>query len=325
MMKLQDLMKSLNNPSALNKLSLKWMEEYKAYIFKKGVDYISQCGDDDLIFIFDTYEEELLAEWFLNPLVSNKLLTSQGDKEATVFLGSRFLEVLHYKGGLHFPTFKSEYPQTVHTIPLNAGDDVMFQGMDEQYGILKSPSEIEVIINKLGTSLAMLKSKHSDAYEFITCCNLMLVLRDDSSNELSYSSGSYDGYPGLTLLANAQQERISEARIIDSLYHEAIHTMIYMYEEVNGKLLKQSYDREIKLTSPWSGASLGLNQFAQAIFVWKGLMYLNDALEVSGLNYTSSNAKKGFANNPSQMFLKEGGYEHASPNTIELFEGFSIL
>jgi hypothetical protein len=110
-----------------------------------------------------------------------------------------------------------------------------------------------------------------EAAAFVASFTHLVVLRADPVDEAGFRSGSLAGYPGLTILVNPHADRCSVEVMVDALVHEAIHGAIYTFEEIVAPLLSTRASDEIRLTSPWTGASLTIDSYVQACFVWYGL------------------------------------------------------
>ena len=190
---------------------------------------------------------------------------------------------------------------------VNIGEDLLFDHMADCYSHISRPSNLGGTRMKLESLADSLGRHKPDCWHHICSTNFLVCLRDDLGD--SFASGSFAGFPGLTVLANARLDRVTAARLLDSLYHEALHAVIYFFEELYSPLLIENYDRSVKIMSPWSGRELGLNQFVQAVLVWSALIALwsdRDIITSSTEEAASllKRAENGFASRTVSATLK---------------------
>ena len=78
----------------------------------------------------------------------------------------------------------------------------------------------------------------------------------------------------MSLLRNAHAPNATPAVIADALLHEAIHSLLFIYEEIAGPFVaSDKLAQEAQIVSPWSGRALPLQQFTHACLVWYGLYW----------------------------------------------------
>jgi hypothetical protein len=99
------------------------------------------------------------------------------------------------------------------------------------------------------------------------------LVRDVKST--TFSSGSLGDYVGRSIFCNAHLPTVGTAVLAESLVHEAIHSLLSMYEADEPWFPEaDSFSPESAVASPWTGARLSLRTFLQACFVWYGLAHL---------------------------------------------------
>jgi hypothetical protein len=131
-----------------------------------------------------------------------------------------------------------------------------------------------------------------------------------------YSSGSFDGLPGIAYVTNAH--RSHQWRLPDVLVHEAVHGAIYMYETVCGPLTRETGDGQ-RLRSPWTGASLRLPAYVQACFVWYALVnFWRLALARTGADCGKMlrRAAGGFRRAPATRANRQALLAHTDPEVF---------
>lgn len=320
-LQLTDLAHGLRGPSELRQLGAAWKEAYDALLERALAALFSDHAALEELKLALRLYADAATDFRLNPLVAHVLLHDRPlEAHDESYLKSRLLEVLSRTSDDYCGVVTTR--MTCFGVPCDAGDNLLFAEMQECYGVLSSPQRGHDILSKVDHAYAKVLSVCPDAASFIAENNLLLAFRDDVSNPASYSSGSYSGYPGLTLLANASLSRISSGRIIDSLYHEAIHAVIYYFEELVHPLLSKTKSTDSFFLSPWTGNKLGANQFTQAILVWFGLLCLWGSPGVAAQfvdgGHMLRKAASGFASDPVATFLSAGGRDLVTDATAEL-------
>lgn len=108
-----------------------------------------------------------------------------------------------------------------------------------------------------------------------TFTKVIVFKRQNHGLQQRHFFSSTDAYfVGRTVLGNA--ELVNSEILIDSLIHEAIHSLLYM---IDAKYPWQPTPAESDqmgnvILSPWSGNMLSVRNYLQAIFVWYGLFNL---------------------------------------------------
>ena len=93
--------------------------------------------------------------------------------------------------------------------------------------------------------------------------------------QMKYFSGSNAEDVGRTVLSNAHIA--SKEIIVESVFHEAIHSMLYMIDNISQWQPDYNGHTQLKenkcIISPWSGNQLTIHSFLQACFVWFGIFF----------------------------------------------------
>lgn len=136
---------------------------------------------------------------------------------------------------------------------------------------------------------------HAAAVVDIALANV--VLRRDCLNPHPHSS-SWRSRPGFAAITNAELSVDPVLFIANALVHEAIHGALYHYEVAAPFTLGAVED--IRIVSPWTGASLRVSSYLHACHVWFGLAWLwrtlLDTTSISGdAFYFLDRARRGFA------------------------------
>lgn len=78
----------------------------------------------------------------------------------------------------------------------------------------------------------------------------------------------------VTLFVNAHVPEVDSAELADLLLHEAIHTMLFMWEETfEHFVVDRAASDDVKVASPWTGRPLKLSAFVHACLVWYGMYW----------------------------------------------------
>lgn len=97
---------------------------------------------------------------------------------------------------------------------------------------------------------------------------------DKDTKEAKFWSATHSNYIGKILLVNP--DVASPEDIIDGLVHEAVHSLLYIIEELNPWMPSEEISVKIgnQICSPWTNNMLPLRAFLHALFVWYSLFNL---------------------------------------------------
>jgi HEXXH motif-containing protein len=101
-----------------------------------------------------------------------------------------------------------------------------------------------------------------------------IILRKDTENTRSLFSASSNAAVGRTLLVNPHSAQVDTGELAEAVVHEAIHSVLSIFEFEHPLFFADKYDPLVKISSPWTGANLHPHAFLHACFVWYGLMQL---------------------------------------------------
>lgn len=118
-----------------------------------------------------------------------------------------------------------------------------------------------------------LRAISSAAYAISAAMIRTLMPRIDERNP-TYKGSSNRGMVGRVNLFNPQLDYINHAVIASSLVHEAIHILLYLFEQDAPLVTDERRAHELRITSPWSGVRVHLLAIVHASFVWYGLLHL---------------------------------------------------
>jgi hypothetical protein len=105
---------------------------------------------------------------------------------------------------------------------------------------------------------------------FVTTFNRVVVAQPNADAPGRFSSGSTRRFIGRSALGNP--DCVSLATLASALIHEGIHALLYM-QSVESEWVAGDIDPHARVESPWTGASLEVEPFLQACFVWYGLLH----------------------------------------------------
>lgn len=167
------------------------------------------------------------------------------------------------------------------------------------------PVEMDRVLDAITLAMNGIAAVDRDIAWFVAQFTKVLLPLPDTANPTQFSSGSSGQFVGRTVLGNPHLASVTPARLSDALVHEAMHTLLYMDEQQDRWVLRpELYDGPLRITSPWTGASLPLRPYLQACFVWYGLLnywsraWDSDAFPVHEVKERISQALVGFLRGP---------------------------
>ena len=144
---------------------------------------------------------------------------------------------------------------------------------EDGFECLVLPDETERVVtrDKLLTALAMLAAASPPAYQFVTGLLDVIAVRREPGKPRTFHSSSFSRYVGLMLLTNAHLPNLDTAAIVDTLIHESVHSLLFMYERSERRFLRTPEASRIRMISPWSRAQVSLAAYLHACVVWYAL------------------------------------------------------
>jgi hypothetical protein len=152
------------------------------------------------------------------------------------------------------------------------------------------------ILCKVSGAKNLIRTMNEKAHAFSLRHTEVLAFRYESEYPGDFSSGSFQTLPGFSLICNCHLPAVKEPELADAIIHEAIHSIIYQFEAFGEKLLRAPKSTDFQVVSPWTGARLGVESFAQACLVWFGLLHFWKAAADHGEQprHLHERARKGF-------------------------------
>ncbi len=252
---------------------------------------------------YTTLSEQEQENFLLQPEVSNRLLKHPKDSATPAFffrsleaeVAKHTLEYDHavFGGSLwsangdfliswntetpEFSTFES--PRLLETTTIDFFSPwclgLSHADINEDSSAIIEPyslSEAEHILCLLGDAVEPIED-HDKLICLIRQFNNVLLIKKqfNGQRQQSFISGSDGNFIGRTHVMNP--DIVPVEFIVEVLVHEAIHTVLYMIEEVESWMPDDETALRIGISvvSDWSGNKLSIRSYFQAIFVWFGL------------------------------------------------------
>jgi hypothetical protein len=291
-------------------IELVWeRSELSKYVQRKYREYLSSSVDETLIaldacdtqftdalkILLDAMESESRVEFVTAPVFASLTIMPESlyERGKRAFILRNLLQLTGAGSQSHRTT--NHFGET--TAPAGAQTElsaslVKTQGRGASYrilfdgelpipgidrgGTMLAPvldEELRVaILNKLTAADSVIQA-NQHLYTFTVLNTEIIVCRFEKEFPMIFSSGSFRLMPGLSLFCNSHLPSVSYHNLADSLVHEAIHAIIYRFETYGQRLVPKENENSGKVMSPWSGALLNPNSFAQACLVWYGLYH----------------------------------------------------
>jgi hypothetical protein len=164
-----------------------------------------------------------------------------------------------------------------------------------------------------------LASAVPNAWQFIGDCIDVIALRRATGPDSGYSSSSFRYNARLMLIVNAHLPTVELAFVGEHMVHEAVHSLLFMYEESERPFVTRHSEAEwIRLRSPWSGKELFLSAYIHACITWYALYWFWSGVERAGAwskeecDRFKERARRGFDSLPVSRGLA-AVREHLSP------------
>jgi len=129
--------------------------------------------------------------------------------------------------------------------------------------------DIEKLASHFNQSMAPIERDWDQLRHFIKDYTRHMVLKVNP--HVQFSSGSSRAYVGRTVICNA--ESVPEPMLAEAIVHEAVHSYLYMLEELVPWMPARRVSNKIGTNVPsvWTGNKISLMSFGQAVFVWYSL------------------------------------------------------
>jgi len=241
--------------------------------------------------------EALLAELILAGLVdglTQPIWTARGDRQLTA-LDPSIRSPGDYVAGIVIDD------SSPHVFP--------YDGISQKILVQLSCEDRASVRANIASALQALSLASKVAFSFVTSYIDTIAVRSEPGQPSVFHSSSFSRYIGLALLTNPHLKEVDLAKLTDVLVHEAIHSMLFMIEEMGSPFVRSWDSIDITLVSPWSGRSLGLHSYVHACIVWYGLYWFwrgvadTDVYPVDRCNFLMRRAASGFASCPVSRIL----------------------
>lgn len=157
-----------------------------------------------------------------------------------------------------------------------------YDGVSEKLLLPMPESDAKQVFMKLEKCMTLLAANSPQAHQFVNHFLEQISLRIEPELPDRFNSSSFSKFIGLALLVNPNVERADLCNLTEALVHEAMHSMLFMLEEVEGPFLIDRNSARVVVTSPWSGAEINLHAYIHACVVWFGLYWLWEVLIDTG-------------------------------------------
>jgi hypothetical protein len=180
---------------------------------------------------------------------------------------------------------------------------------------IHSDQEVESILKRLMYAFDSVESVNKTLFDMIQRILRMIVIRKDKGESSKFSSSSWPGLVGTIALTNAHHSDIEDARIIDAIVHESIHSLLYIVEYFEPFYNSDSVRLAFKAVSPWSGSTLYLHSYVHACFVWFGLWcFWSLAIETgqfskASVGFFQDRSCQGFLGQNVLAYLGDGQFQ----------------
>ncbi|MEX1367633.1 MAG: HEXXH motif-containing putative peptide modification protein [Nannocystaceae bacterium] len=136
-----------------------------------------------------------------------------------------------------------------------------------------SAEQRALVDERIAAATAGLRAVSPAAYSLAASMIRTVMPRIDERNP-TFKGSSNRAMVGRVNLFNPQLDYINPGVIASSLVHEAIHILLYLFEQRAPLVTDERRAHEVRITSPWSGKRVDLLAIVHASFVWHALLHL---------------------------------------------------
>lgn len=187
-------------------------------------------------------------------------------------------------------------------IVIDAEGPTDFSGPATGRLVLADADEREAVKRKVADAAAAIAAASEHALSFWSACQDVVALRKAADLSAICSSNSFIRNARLAVIVNGHLPAVQTASIADAIVHEAIHSLLFMYEETRAALVARDGEAiSATVTSPWTRKELFLSAYVHACIIWYGLFWFwheaksRRSFSADYCDYFSSRAAKGFA------------------------------
>jgi hypothetical protein len=186
-------------------------------------------------------------------------------------------------------------------------------------------TDLPLIQERIISAVRLIKSVNEITALTVGACIRSIALMKTPDRPERATSASARPLIGILMLSNAHSECWTEANFVDSIVHEAIHSLIYKIQLTSPLYEDDDAAEVIAARSPWSGRILPLHSFVHACFVWYGLWnFWSLATEhlPSGHGHLVR-AQKGFSNGCPLSDISREAYDCIRPDVRRVISDLS--
>ncbi len=125
---------------------------------------------------------------------------------------------------------------------------------------------------KCFSAIELLSENDATVWNFVKNLALTVMPRRDTLNP-TFKGSSNRGIIGRVNLINPHVDDVDFGWVINSLIHESIHILLYLFEEQEVFFDSDEIAFDGRLRSPWSGNMVNPRAFLHGAFVWSGLYH----------------------------------------------------
>jgi len=182
----------------------------------------------------------------------------------------------------------------------------------------------------ISTACSIVRDSSPLAWQFVESVIDAIAVRKVINSPNAFSSGSFGRRARVMLLSFGAVKSADLAQVANALVHEAIHSLLFMFEETNGEFVDRSICRDpLVVRSPWTGRMLRLDAYVHACVVWYGLYWLWQEFQANLLisetrqSEMANFARAGFSQYPVSTGLSEWR-KSLSPPIMELLSNIEL-
>ena len=185
-----------------------------------------------------------------------------------------------------------------------------YDGESEKLLLPLGESDSKAVRERLADCMNKLSAAVSPAAQFTQTFLTQVSLRFEPGAPTTVNSSSFSQFIGLALFVNPHLPGVDVEKLTDLIVHEAIHSMLFMIEEVESPFLLDRSSAKIMVKSPWSGNVINLHAYLHACLVWYALYWLwhrassTDKFSTERCKALQEKARSGFLHRPSQLIAQ---------------------
>ncbi|MBV8048717.1 MAG: hypothetical protein JO171_16330 [Paludibacterium sp.] len=286
-----------------------WRTMYDAFLWRRARALCAQNPDDACIALALQALPPAKRRRFLRTPQVARLLYRQ-DGEHPWRGGATFARELLAELGSALPRDRGNTLLPA-ALTLDIDGDAPFPDEDDGFATLcYRPGECDRVVSKLRDAMMALRRLSPTIAALVTSWISVLALRRQPGKPNALFSSTFSHAVGLVRITNAHLAEADRTSLMDALVHEAIHSLLYGYEESRAPFQTEPAWR-VPIRSPWTGATLALPSYLQACLVWYGLYHLWRLAQRAGFGPAervaalAGRARTGFHHRPVSQGLAD--------------------